>query len=50
MQSLVWGVSVGDPLTFAIAAGAVLIVAIVATLTPTFRILRLNPVRALRQS
>ena len=50
MQSLVWGVSVRDPLTFGIAAGAVLIVAIVATPTPTFRILRLNPVRALRQS
>ena len=49
MQSLVWGVSVGDPLTFALAAGAVLIVAIVATLTPSLRILRLNPVRALRE-
>ena len=49
LQSLVWNVSVGDPMTFALAAGAVLLMAIVATLTPALRILRLNPVRALRQ-
>jgi ABC-type lipoprotein release transport system permease subunit len=49
LQSLVWNVSVGDPMTFALAAGAVLLMAIVATLTPALRILRLDPVRALRQ-
>lgn len=49
MQSLVWNVSVGDPMTFALAAGAILLMAIVATLTPALRILRLNPVSALRQ-
>ena len=50
MTTLVWGVAVGDPLTFALAAGAVLAVAIAATLAPSLRILRLNPVRALRQA
>jgi predicted permease len=49
MQSLVWNVSVGDPMTFALAAGAILLMASVATLTPALRILRLNPVSALRQ-
>ena len=48
MQSLVWNVSVGDPATFSLAAGAVFLVALAATLTPALRILRLNPVRALR--
>lgn len=50
MRSLVWGVSVGDPLTFAMAGGAVLLVALVATLVPALRIVRLNPIRALRTS
>jgi ABC-type antimicrobial peptide transport system permease subunit len=50
MRSLVWGVSVGDPLTFAMAGGAVLLVALVATLVPALRIVRLNPIRALRSA
>jgi predicted permease len=50
MQHLVWGVTVGDPLTYAIAAGVVLLVAATATLIPSIRILKLNPIRALRQS
>jgi predicted lysophospholipase L1 biosynthesis ABC-type transport system permease subunit len=50
MQHLVWGVTVGDPLTYAIAAGVVLLVAATATLVPSIRILKLNPIRALRQS
>ena len=50
MQHLVWGITVGDPFTYALAAGVVLLVASVATLVPALRILKLNPIRALRQS
>jgi predicted permease len=50
LQHLVWGVTVGDPLTYALATGVVLAVAAVATLVPSLRILRLNPIRALRQT
>ena len=49
MRALVWNVSVGDPLTFGLAAATVLLVAVTAALLPSLRILRLNPVRALRQ-
>lgn len=48
MRSLVWGVSVGDPMTFAVAAAIVFLVALVATIVPALRIVRLNPIRALR--
>jgi putative ABC transport system permease protein len=50
MRHLVWGVSVNDPLTFGLAAGVVLVVAVVATLVPAVRIARLNPIKALRAS
>jgi len=50
LEHLVWGVSVGDPLTYAGEAAAVLVVALVATLVPSLKILRVNPIRALRQS
>jgi predicted permease len=43
-----WGVSVADPLTFTVAIGAVLAVAAVAALVPALRIVRLNPITALR--
>jgi ABC-type lipoprotein release transport system permease subunit len=49
MRHLVWGVTVTDPLTFAIAAGAVLFVAAIATLVPALRIVRLNPITSLRR-
>jgi putative ABC transport system permease protein len=48
LEHLVWGVTVGDPVTFAMAAGAALGVATIATLVPALRIARLNPIRALR--
>jgi predicted permease len=50
LRHLVWGVSAGDPLTFVLAAAVVLMVAVVATLVPALRIVRLNPIKALRQS
>jgi predicted permease len=48
MRSLVWGVTPGDLLTFAMAAGAVFAVAVIAALVPALRIARLHPVAALR--
>jgi hypothetical protein len=48
LQQLVWGVSLADPLTFIVAIAAVLGVAAIATLVPALRIVRLNPIRALR--
>jgi predicted permease len=50
MRHLVWGVSAADPLTYAGAAAVVLAAAAVATLVPALRIVRLNPLRALRNS
>jgi ABC-type antimicrobial peptide transport system permease subunit len=50
LRSLVWGVSTADPLTFAAAVATVLAVAVVAVLLPALRIVRLNPIRALRQT
>ncbi|HEX3702464.1 MAG TPA: ABC transporter permease [Vicinamibacterales bacterium] len=49
LQHMVWGVSVGDPLAFAAAGAAVLVVSSVAALVPSLRIVRLNPIKALRQ-
>jgi putative ABC transport system permease protein len=48
MRHLVWGIAVSDPTTFAVAAVTVLVVAVVATLVPAWRIARLNPIKALR--
>ena len=49
LRSLVWGISTTDATTFAAAVGTVLVVALVAVLVPALRIVRLNPIRALRQ-
>ena len=48
IRHLVWGVSVADPLTFALAIGVALAVAATAALVPALRIARLNPITALR--
>ena len=48
LQHLVFGISVADPLTFVVAIGTVLVVAAIATLVPALRIVRLNPIKALR--
>ena len=48
LRHLLWGVSVVDPLTFAVAIGAVLAVGAIAALVPALRIVRLNPIKALR--
>ena len=50
LRRLVWGVSVNDPVTFALAAAVVFLVALSAAVVPALRIARMNPVRALRTS
>jgi predicted permease len=49
LRHLVWGIAVSDPLTFALAGGAVLFVAAIASLVPALRIVRLNPIASLRR-
>jgi len=50
LRNLVWGVSTTDAATFGVAILAVSAVAFVAVLVPALRIVRLNPLRALRQT
>jgi putative ABC transport system permease protein len=48
MKTLVFGVSASDPLTLAAVAGALALVALMASLAPAYRALRLDPVTVLR--
>ena len=49
MKAFVFGVSTLDPATYMLVAGLLIVVAVVASLVPAMRALRLNPVAALRQ-
>ncbi len=48
METLVFGVSASDPLTLAAVAAALGLVALMASLVPAYRALRLDPVKVLR--
>jgi putative ABC transport system permease protein len=48
MKTLVFGVSASDPLTLAAVVAALAVVALVASLLPAYRALRLDPVKVLR--
>jgi predicted permease len=48
IRNLLWGVRENDPLTFALVAGTLLVVAIVASILPALRVRRLDPVSLLR--
>lgn len=48
METLVFGVSASDPLTLAAVGATLALVALVASLVPAYRALRLDPVRVLR--
>jgi ABC-type antimicrobial peptide transport system permease subunit len=50
VRQMVWGIPVTDPLTFLGAAAIVLTIAVVAIVIPSIRILKLNPIVALRSS
>jgi putative ABC transport system permease protein len=47
MAGLVFGVKLGDPLTYAIVAAMLLVVATIACLVPAQRAARVNPLTAL---
>lgn len=48
MQSLLYQVRAGDPLTFVLVSGAIVIVALAASFIPALRATRVSPVTALR--
>jgi predicted permease len=48
MKTLVFGVNASDPLTLAAVAATLALVALIASLVPAYRALRLDPVRVLR--
>jgi ABC-type antimicrobial peptide transport system permease subunit len=48
MKTLVFGVSASDPLTLAAVAATLTLVALMATLVPAYRALRLDPANVLR--
>ena len=48
MKTLVFGVSASDPLTLAAVAATLALVALMASLVPAYRALRLDPVKILR--
>jgi ABC-type antimicrobial peptide transport system permease subunit len=48
IASLLWGVEPDDPLTYAAVAALLLLVAVVASVIPALRILRLDPAQTLR--
>ena len=50
LQSIVYGVSAGDPLTIAAVAAALAAVAFAATLVPAYRASRVDPLLVLRSS
>jgi putative ABC transport system permease protein len=49
VSSLVYGVSVSDPLTFMSVSALLATVALIATMIPAYRATKVNPMRALRE-
>jgi putative ABC transport system permease protein len=49
MDTLVFGVSASDPLTLAAVGATLVLVALMASLMPAYRALRLDPVTLLRE-
>jgi putative ABC transport system permease protein len=48
MRTLVFGVSASDPVTLAAVGATLALVALIASLVPAYRALRLDPAKALR--
>jgi len=49
LRTFVWEVSTLDPATYIVVATALIAVAVIASLVPALRAVRLDPVRALRE-
>ncbi len=48
MRNLLWGVRANDPITFVAVVGALLVVAVAASVLPALRVRKLDPVSLLR--
>ena len=48
LRNLIWGVGVADPLTFSAVAAVLVVAALIASLIPALRVLRLDPAETLR--
>lgn len=48
LRAMLYGVTPTDPLTLAATAATLLVVAIIASLVPAIRAMRVDPVQALR--
>ena len=48
LRSFLWGVTPSDPLTFGLVVATLLSVALIASVIPALRVLRLDPARTLR--
>jgi ABC-type transport system, involved in lipoprotein release, permease component len=48
LQTMVFGISPHDPVTFAVVAGVLALVAVIASLVPARRATRIDPLVALR--
>ena len=49
LKSMIWGVEPGDPLSFAAAIAALLLVALLASVLPSLRVAKINPAETLRE-
>ena len=49
LQNFVWNVSTMDPVTFVVVGFVLIVVAVMASLVPALRALRLDPMAALRE-
>lgn len=49
VESFLWGVEPGDPLTYASVLSFLVLVAAISSILPALRLLRLDPVKALRE-
>ena len=48
LRGMIWGVTIDDPATVFIAAAIMILVSVSASLVPAVRIVRLNPIAAIR--
>ncbi len=49
LDSVIWGVTPGDPITFIAAGTTLLLVALLSSVLPSLRVARINPAETLRE-